>query len=570
LDTLPEIPESLYAVPKRSNAWVLPDSPDHPAYAMLLEAIEKAPLEEGAHLFRAACVNDFYFFVRHCLSLGQLKCNDPWLKEWYGRPWFDHRWLFDRCRELQAEPDGKLDLWPRFHFKTSLITQSLTLWDFLPNPDLKVGIGTYKVDTTGEAMVTQMKLECERNEKMKWHFPYLFYWDPEKESPEWTMAKFRFKQSGNPKEPSVMIFSVIGALPTSFHFDVIVLDDMVTERSIDSADAIEKTTEGWRRTAGIGGDATRRRNVGTHWAHNDTYRYMLDAGAAELRYHDVFLQDTEIPVLRSKEWVFGDGTPQNIGQRLIMGPKNFAAQIRNRPSLGTVHAFEPSWLRYYERPPAELMQKVRRYLLIDTSASRSGDDYNVLMVIGLMRGIPQPNIYLLDMEQDQMNLATLTDKIFELVEKWRPQWSIIEQVGAVRDIEHMRMAMQDRGFSFRLQPYDPRVVKENRIERLQIPFEQGRIYLPRNLWKMRDGRKTDLVAAFLHEQFNVWTPSGGADRDDVLDTLSMAVAPELSRYLRPPDSAHAAEFDRYYKPEAGEGFGSPDFREGLVQRAWAY
>jgi len=568
---LPPIPESLWEVPKRSSTWVLPDSADHPAYSLLLDEIESLPIEDGAQLFRGACVNDFYFFVRHCLSLGMLRCNDPCLEKWYGRSWFDHPWLFGRCRELQMEPDGKLDLWPRFHFKTSLITQALTLWDFLLNPDLKVGIGTYKIDTTGEAMVQQLRTECERNEKMKWHFPYVFWADPERESPEWMKDSFRFRQTGNSREPSVMIFSVIGALPTSFHFDTIVLDDMVTERSIDSADAIERTTEGWRRTAGIGGDSTRRRMVGTHWAHNDTYRYVLDQGAADLRYHDVFLDDGKTPVLRSYEWVHGDGTPQNLGQRLIMGPRNFAAQIRNKPSLGTVHSFEPAWLRYYERRPDELMSKMRRYLLIDTSASRSGDsDFNVLMVMGVMRGIPHPTFYLLDMAQDRMNLATMTDEIFRLAEKWKPSWSIIEQMGAARDIDHLRLAMPDRGFSFRLMAYDSKIPKENRIERLQLYFEQGRIYLPRNLFGLRDGRKTDLVYAFVHEQYSVWTPSGGSDYDDVLDTLAMIAAPELSRYIRPPDSAHAAELDRWAKPEGNEFINSPASREGLGQRAWAY
>lgn len=568
--SLPPIPESLLEIPKRDPSWPLPDSPDDPAYALLLDTIESLPLEEGAHLFRAACVNDLYFFVRHCLSLGQLNCNDPYLKDYYGRPWFDHPWLFHRCRELQAKPDGMLDLWSRFHFKTSLITQSLTLWDFLPDPDLKVGIGTHKIDTTGQAMVQQIRNECQGNEKMKWHFPYLFFWDPERESTEWTLESFRFKQTGNPREPSIMIFSVIGALPTSFHFDVIVLDDMVTEKSIDSADAIEKTTEGWRRTAGIGGDNTRRRCVGTHWAHNDTYRYMLDAGAVELRYHDVFEEDGETPVLRSREWVHGDGTPQNLGQRAIMGPRNYAAQIRNKPSLGNVHAFEMPWLRYYERPPQEFMHKMARYLLIDTSASRTGDaDYNVLMVVGLLRGVPQHQVYLLDLEHDRMNLSTMTDGIFRLAEKWRPSWSIIEQVGAARDIEHLRLAMPDRQFSFRIMAYDSKIPKENRIERLQTFFEQGRIYLPRNLWGLRDGRRTDLIYAFVHEQYSVWTPSGGSDYDDVLDTLSMVAAPELARYIRAPDAAYLDEGQRWAKPEAA-GPDALSLREGMAQRAWAY
>src|SRR5258707_415226 len=52
-----------------------------------------------------------------------------------GRRDLVHPWLFDRCREVQASPNGHLDLWAREHNKSSIITFGLTIQDILNDPE---------------------------------------------------------------------------------------------------------------------------------------------------------------------------------------------------------------------------------------------------------------------------------------------------------------------------------------------------------------------------------------------------------------------------------------------------
>jgi hypothetical protein len=119
--------------------------------------------------FRWYCRHDLYFLLR--FGLNRKDC--------------DNEWVFARCREVQASPDGHLDLWAREHYKSTIITFALTIQDILRDPETTIGIFSH-TRPIAKAFLRQIKREFEANETLKGWFPDVLWADPAKESPKWS------------------------------------------------------------------------------------------------------------------------------------------------------------------------------------------------------------------------------------------------------------------------------------------------------------------------------------------------------------------------------------------------
>jgi hypothetical protein len=112
-------------------------------------------------------------------------------------------WAFDRCRGVQAEPDGMLDLWAREHYKSTIITYGLTIQDILNDPELTVGIFSFN-RPTAKSFLRQIKREFESNQMLKDLFPEILWQDPKKEAPKWSEdGGLIVQRAANPKESTI-------------------------------------------------------------------------------------------------------------------------------------------------------------------------------------------------------------------------------------------------------------------------------------------------------------------------------------------------------------------------------
>ncbi len=408
-----------------------------------------------------------------------LACNDRYflLTAVLGRPDLDHAWLFERCREVERAPDGHLDLWSRYHYKSTIITFAGVIQEILCDPDLTVAIFSH-TRPLAKAFLVQIKRELESNDYLKRLFPDVLWRAPAREAPKWSENEgIVVRRASNPKEASVEAHGLVDGQPTSRHYGLLVYDDVVTVESVGSPEQIKKTTDRWELSDNLGrAEGVRKWHCGTRYHFGDTYGIILERGVLKPRIHAATDDGTlnGRPVLLSAErW-----EEIKSAQRSTV-----SAQMLLDPRAGNVAVFRAEWLKGYEVRPTAL----NVYILCDPSKGSSArSDRTAIAVIGIdVAG----NKYLLDGVRHRMKLSERYDFLKRFHGYWSTQPGVqscrvgYERYGAMVDLEVIAEYQQrDRAF-FAIEelnfPRDGSAhAKPDRVERLEPDLRAGKFLLP--------------------------------------------------------------------------------------------
>lgn len=470
------------------------------AYPQLLRSLPRLSEQDRIGHLRNLCRTDLFFLLRYGL----------------GRPDADNDWIFQRCREVQASPDEHLDLWARFHYKSTIITFALTIQDVLNDPEITVGFFSHN-RPTAKSFLRQIMREFETNERLKEWFSDILWARPEVQAPKWSEDDgITVIRKGNPKESTIEAWGLVDGQPTGRHFKLRVYDDVVTDKSVGTPEQISKTTESWELSLALAGaESGRSRYIGTRYHFQDTYKAILDRKSAEPRIHAA--TDNGKP----------DGAPVLLTEQRLaklrrdMGPYTFGAQMLLDPQAVGQHKFVREWLKRYK--DAQDGATMNRYIIVDPANAKKKDSDNTAMaVIGLG---PDRNYYLLDAVRDRLNLAERTRALFELHRKWSPLVVGYEKYGKDADIEHIEEKQEAENYRFVITALGGQVSKNDRIEKLIPLFEQGRFWIPEHLRKtLSDGRVHDLAEELVEEEL---LPFPFASYKDLLDACARVVDEEL-------------------------------------------
>jgi hypothetical protein len=417
-----------------------------------------APFMTDADIAYLAAVDRFYLFTHVLNRVDGLK-----------------PWLYDRCREVEMEPDGFLDLWAREHYKSSLITFAGIIQEIVTDPEVTIGVFSHTKGIS-KKFVSQIKNEIEQNDTLRRVYPDIFWINPRSEAPNWSDYELTVRRSSNPKECTVEAHGLVDGQPTSKHFKILVYDDVVTIENVTNPEQVKKTTEAWELSDNLGSGDRRKWMIGTRYAFGDTYGDLIQRGVVETRIYaatDTGRLDGKPVFLSEKRW-----TEVKRTQRSTV-----AAQMLQNPLSGKEVTFRPEWFTGYEVRPTTM----NVYIMGDPSRGKKAkNDSTAIVVVGVDA---QGNKFLLDGFCHRMKLSERWDHLKHLHKKWSAQPGVgyvkvgWERYGQQSDDEYFQERMLNEKYHFAIAelawPNEGEGSKKARVERLQPDFEYGAFLVPR-------------------------------------------------------------------------------------------
>lgn len=422
-------------------------------------------------------------------EMAYLACNDRYflLTQILRRTDAIHPWLYDRCREVEADPDGYLDLWARYHYKSTIGTFAGLIQEIIRDPNITIAIFSITKDVAAK-FGRQIMREIEENPMLAEVFPDVFHASPVDEAPLWSRDQgITVRRQENPKEPTLSWYGLLDALPTGSHFKLRDYDDVITERvtTMTDTDQIKRIMTQWELSQNLGTLTSNRMwHWGTRYTYADSYGVMIAEGMLKVRLYPA-TSNGRIdgrPVLMTQEaW----------DEQKVLQKSQIAAQMLQNPLATNAATFSVSHLKpYLLRPPV-----LNVYILGDPSkGTGKRSDRTALIVLG-MDG--RRNVYLLDGMLHRMKQSERWENLRNLHRKWSKEPGVAhvrvgyERYGMQTDLEYFeeRMVAESIGMDLVEVSWtrDGTVSKNDRIGRLEPLFRNSRFWWPAKVWRPIDG-----------------------------------------------------------------------------------
>lgn len=300
------------------------------------------------------------------------------------------------------------------------------------------------------------------------------------------------------KEPSIFCSGVDNAR-TGMHPDVIVMDDLVSERNVTTEQQLKKTEEHYKYSLSlleIGGGLLFV--IGTRYHMADLYGHLIESKALDTLVRPAVAEDGTLyfPTRLTKQFL--------ADMRKEQGSYIFSCQYQLSPINPDDAMFSPEFVQYIDELPSR--PAIRdRYITVDPAISeKERADYSVIMVMGVDA---DKRRYVEKVYREHITPLLLIDKIFTVAQST----PLLRKIG-VETVAYQKMLiyvlkdeMRRRGKYLPIQELKADKDKIRRAGQLQPIWENGDVYLERS-------ECADLKRELLEFPFS--------EHDDTVDALA--------------------------------------------------
>ena len=287
-------------------------------------------------MLRELCLNSLYFLCK-CI----LKYDEPFYTVGMS-PGF-HGPLCKSLDEIKEPYGRRLDLWPRGHLKTHIVTVGKSIQDYLRNHDTRILFIGSNEDNSSKNL-RAVKYHFENNTLLHWIFPECI---PNTRGDIWAETSIVLPREHNLPETTFKAIGV-GTRITGWHFDVIIKDDLIDEKTEKSPEVMEKITDFHLLSKNLLESPTTGvdRVIGTRWLANDLYDYII-------RNEPEYEVCTIAALFKNMEGEWKSAWPERFTVEGLLNMREkdaymFSCQQMNNPRDEAIVDFKPQWLKYYQ------------------------------------------------------------------------------------------------------------------------------------------------------------------------------------------------------------------------------
>ena len=494
------------------------------------------------------CKYDLFFFAKHILGYSEMQehvhqdmCQyvTPVLP---GDTPLDYTPLYYKPHASHPEFEDKYDpenrnvliLMPRGTFKTSVVTIGLSLQYLLNDPDARILLDS-ETFAKSKAFLSEIKGHIENNQRFRDVFYHIYGVMPDRGKKKvmlWSDSQINLAcRTKHRKEPSISCAG-IDVTKTGMHYDLIIADDLHSEKNVTSSEQIQQVIEHIQLAYSLLDPGKPLVAIGTRWDYADAYQHIIDNyddfnlivrdatdnGSGGLLFPEV-LTRKELDDLRKKQSSY-----------------IFSCQYRNMPVDDETAEFKAS---YFRHKPWKLVEDkpINWFMSVDPSEAGAHSDYAAFILAGIDT---ENELYVRNAHNAKMQYADIVNLMFDWYHKYQPRAIALETVATQKTISHILHSEQKRRGVW-LPVHEIRArnqKKEERIRTLVPYYEFGRA------WHIKE-------CNYLKDLEDQLTHFPRAKHDDLPDALA-----NIIEIAYPPNRRRAHKQERktkssdVYKPRS--------------------